>query len=226
MAEGSARLYGGRVADVVLLPSPLLGAAAWAPVAQLLDARVADPAGATTPDGVLAAAESACSGLADVVLVPHSNAGLYAPLLAERLRARAVVYVDAALAGPGPDTTLAPPGLVEFLERLADDQGLLPPWTSWWEDVDDLFPDPATRAAVEAGEPRLPLSYFTARVAVPRGWADRPSAYVAFGDTYADEIRFALAHDWPLTALPGRHLHQLVAPAEVAAAIRSLMARV
>ena len=202
----------------LLLPSPLLGPATWVPVAELLGGRV------TTVDE----AARADVGPDEAVLVVHSNAGLYAPLLAARLGVRATVYVDAALPGDGPDTALAPPRFLEFLETLAGDDGVLPPWTQWWadDDVRDLFPDAATRAAVEAEQARLPLSYFTARIEVPAGWADRPSAYLAFGDTYAEEIALARAHDWPVTVLPGRHLHQLVAPAEVAAAVADLVSRV
>jgi hypothetical protein len=216
--------YGDRV-TLLFLPSPLLGPAAWAPVAALLGARVADTDGATTPPAVMASYESAAAGLSGVVLVPHSNAGLYAPLLAERIGARATVYVDAALAGDGPHTPLAPPRFLELLEGLAGADGLLPPWTQWWDDVSELFPDDAIRATVEAGQPRLPFSYFTSRIDVPHGWSDRPNAYLAFGDTYADEVALALAQGWPLTVLPGRHLHQLVAPAEVAGAIEELALR-
>ena len=78
-----------------------------------------------------------------------------------------------------------------MLESLADDDGLLPPWTQWWDDLSGLFPDDATRAAIEAGQPRLPLSYFTATLPVPDGWASGPCAYLAFGDTYAEEVAFA-----------------------------------
>jgi hypothetical protein len=160
------------------------------------------------------------------VLVPHSNAGLYAPLLAARVGARATVYVDAALPPPGDRTRLAPPGLLDRLEQLTDDAGVLPPWTQWWgPEVDDLFPDPVTRAAVEDGQPRLPLSYFTADLEVPPHWAEHPSAYLAFGDTYAEEVELARRHGWPLVRLQGRHLHQLVAPEQVAAAVRGLLAR-
>src|SRR3954449_4687979 len=116
---------------LLLVPSPLLGPAAWAPVAELLDALVV---------GVDEVVEAA-AGLGDVVLVPHSNAGLYAPMLAERVGACATVYVDAALAGDGPDAPLAPPRFLDFLTGLVDDDGLLPPWTQWWEEaeVDALF---------------------------------------------------------------------------------------
>lgn len=212
--------------DLLLLPSPLLGPAVWAPVGERLGARVAEPAGATDVAAVLAAFQRAGDGLADLVLVPHSNAGLYAPLLAERLGARATVYVDAALPDGAPRTGLARTGFLERLRDLADEDEVLPPWTQWWDDVGHLFPDAATRRAVEREQPRMPLSYFTSRVDVPPGWTDRPCAYLAFGDTYAEEIGFALAHDWPLTALPGDHLHQLVAPVEVAAAITDLVRRV
>jgi hypothetical protein len=206
------------VVDLLLVPSPLLGPAAWVPVAEILGAPVVE----------VGAVAEAAAGLTDVVLVVHSNAGLYAPTLAEQVGARATVYVDAALPDEGRDAALAPPAFLDFLSGLADDDGLLPPWTQWWDEDDlrGLFPDDATRAAVEAQQPRLPLSYFTSRVPVPAGWADRPSAYLAFGDTYADEIAFAHAHGWPEVGLPGRHLHQLVAPAEVAAAITHLAGRV
>ena len=218
MQPGTAvRPYRGRVADQLFVPSPLLGPAAWAPVAELLGGAVA------RVDEV----EEVAAGLSEVVLVPHSNAGLHAPRLAAAVGAVAVVYVDAALPATGPDTALAPPRFLDFLATLADEDGLLPPWTQWWGDeVDALFPDAATRAAVEAEEPRLPLSWFSSRVAVPDGWADRPSGYLAFGDTYAEEIAFARGREWPVTVLAGRHLHQLVAPAEVARAIANLAAAV
>jgi hypothetical protein len=203
--------------DLLFLPSPLLGPATWDPVARLLGGRV------VTVDEVVAAA----ADLRDVVLVPHSNAGLRAPALAARVGAVATVYVDAALPTSAGPTPLAPPRFLELLRDLADDDGLLPPWTRWWDaaDVDVLFPDAATRAAVEAEELRLPLSYFTSTVEVPDGWDRHPSAYLAFGATYADEVVAATARGWPVTTIPGRHLHQLVAPAEVAAAIAVLVDR-
>jgi hypothetical protein len=128
--------------------------------------------------------------------------------------ARAVLYVDAALPGDGPDTALAPERFLSFLRGLGDGDGVLPPWAQWWgEPVAGLDSDDG---------PRLPLSYFTARIAVPPGWAGRASGYLAFGETYAEEIAFATARSWPLARLAGGHLHQLVAPAEVAAAITDL----
>ena len=178
-----------------------------------------------TPARVL---ESVVAAAADrpVVLVPHSNAGYYAPHLATLVDVRATVYVDAALPGPaseGKDTPLAPPAFLDFLRALADDDGLLPPWTEWWdEDVSDLFPDDAVREAVEREQPRLPLTYFTSRVPVPAGWTDRRAAYLAFGETYAEERDRANDLGWPTRTLAGGHLHALQDPAEVGAAIVEL----
>ena len=72
---------------------------------------------------------------------------------------------------------------------------------------------------VEAEQHRLPLSYFESTLAVPSGWVERPNAYVAFGDTYADEAAFAREHDWPTVVTAGRHLHMLTEPDQVAATI-------
>lgn len=221
--------------DLLLIPSPLLGPATWAPVAAWLHgqghaAGVAAYVGeALGPEAVVASVASAAARLnarAGLVIVPHSNAGLYAPMLGDLLEVRATVYVDAALAGAGPDTVLAPDAFADFLADLADPDGLLPPWTEWWDDVDYLFPDPATRAAVEAEQRRLPLAYFQQRLPVPAGWSGRPNAYLAFGDTYADERAFARAYGWPTATLAGDHVHQLHRPDQVGREVLRLLAEV
>ena len=215
----------------VLIPSPLLGPATWRPVEAWLlgqghDARVVDLGSEPrTPSHVLESAVAA-AGDRTGVLVPHSNAGYYAPHLATLVDARATVYVDAALPDPaseGTDTALAPPAFLDFLRTLADDEGVLPPWTEWWEeDVADLFPDRSTREAVEREQPRLPLTYFTSRVPVPTGWTGRRAAYLAFGETYAEERDRASRLGWPTRTLAGGHLHALKDPAEVGRAILDL----
>jgi len=214
--------------QLLLVPSPLLGPETWAPVARWCADRgvgatvVRFDAGPRGPDDVLASVVRSAQALGEIVLVPHSNAGLYAPRLTELLAVSATVYVDAALAGDGPDTALAPEGFRDFLRGMADAEGLLPAWTDWWDDVEHLFPDPAVRASVEAEQPRLPLSYFESHLPVPVAWASKRCAYLAFGDTYPDEIVFARARDWPVAVLPGAHLHQLREPAAVGAEILRL----
>ena len=165
------------VTTYLLVPSPLLGAATWQPVASHLRHRgraavVVDLGDARTPDDVVAASADAARGLEDLVLVPHSNAGYVTPHLAERLDARASVHVDAALpSATGSRTPLAPAGLLDRLRALADDDGVLPAWSDWWtpEDLAAVLPDDDVWAPVASAQPRLPLDYFTAEVAVPAG---------------------------------------------------------
>lgn len=213
----------------VLLPSPLVGPATWGPVATQLraghvSAVVADPAASHRPEEVLAGfVATADSVRGEVVLVPHSNAGYYAPLVADAVDAAVTVFVDAALPAPEGSTRLAPPELEALLLPLADDDGVLPPWTQWWdEDVDALFPDEQTRQRVEAAMPRLPLTYFRARLRVPPGWERRPCAYLAFGDTYAPELTRAETLGWPVRRLDAPHLFPLWDPETTANTILAL----
>jgi len=209
------------VVTYLLVPSPLLGPASWEPTAACLHAGGHGVVVAAVDDVV-----SVAAGLTNLVLVPHSNAGYRASHLSEQLGTVATVYVDAALPPAGAsETTLAPDAFLDFLTGLVEADGLLPPWTRWWDDLGDLSPAEATRLAVEAEQPRLPLDYFRQRVPVALDWAAKPCAYVGFGQTYADEIAFAGEHGWPVTVLDGEHLHQLHDPAQVATAIVDAAAR-
>jgi len=217
---------------LALLPSPLLGPSVWMPVAERLRRRgwrVVVAPGPSAPRSARAVLSAFGASLPDdrsLVLVPHSNAGLYVPALTRQRRVAGAVFVDAALPPDSGDTVLAPAALVELLRPRADRAGMLPPWTRWWDDADvaALFPDAPTRAAVEAEQPRVPLSYLEGRVEVPPGWRDTPAAYVAFGDTYADETLRAQRHGWPVATLAGQHLHMLVEPDSVASTLVDMLA--
>lgn len=135
----------------VLLPSPLLGGAIWEPVATELRGAgqgvtvVALPGPVRSPGDVL---EGFLSSLPDepVVLVPHSNAGLFVPALVARSRVLATVFVDAALPPTDARTTTPASGaFYDFLAQRADASGVLPVWTQWWaeDEVGGLFPDMA-----------------------------------------------------------------------------------
>ena len=219
-----------------LLPSPLLGSACWRPVSDVLSERgfaVADGGGPAsrraprTGADALAAYLVAIPADRDVVLIPHSNAGLFVPSVTVQRRVAGFVFVDAGLPLDGGERVpMIPPEFYEMLAGKADDTGLLPPWTQWWDadSVSELFPDADTREVVEREQHRLLLSYFAETAAVPAGWASRPGAYLAFGDTYAAERAAAVAREWPVTTLVGEHLHILVDPVEVAGAITDLIA--
>lgn len=135
------------------------------------------------------------------------------------------LFVDAGLPGPDGEVPLAPPTFYDMLRRRADPAGLLPPWTSWWDEADvaPLFPDPAARHRIEREQHRLPLSYFAGSLPVPAGWDGHPGGYLAFGDTYDADRRSAVRRGWPARTMPGRHLHTLVDPPGVATEIDALL---
>jgi hypothetical protein len=220
-------------ATIALLPSPLLGHVAWEPVADVLRGRGRDtlvaqlPWKVRGPDDVVRAFRAALPADSELVLVPHSNAGLYTPLLAAEVRPVGSVFVDAALPTTEPSTALAPRALLRSLTDLVDGEGLLPPWSRWWDEAEivSLFPNDRVRDQVRAGEPRLPLSYFEGLLPVPAGWAAGACGYLAFGDTYAEEVAAARRYGWPTEVLPGRHLHLLHDPEGVADAVLRLLDR-
>ena len=214
----------------VLSPSPLLGAAVWEPVATELRAlgqvvtNVALEAPVRSPVNVL---HNFLSSLPDgpVVLVPHSNAGLFVHALAAQHRVLATVFVDAALPPTTAGTTTPASGaFYEFLTQKADANGVLPVWTRWWdeEEATELFPDKATRECVEEQQQHLPLTYFAEPLTVPQGWDAEPCAYLAFGDAYAEETRIAHDRHWPVAVMSGGHLEMLWHPGRVALHVQRL----
>jgi hypothetical protein len=186
------------------------------------------PTAPRTPDEFLAHLLREVPRGRDVVLVPHSNAGLYVPAVSAVRDVVAAVLVDAALPPAGGPAPVAPPELLGGLDRLVGSDGVLPPWTDWWDEAQlaPLFPDAATRSAVEADQPRVPLEYLRGTVPVPDGWTSLPAAYLAFGETYAAERDRAAGWGWPVRTLAGAHLHPVVDPEAVAAAVLGLLAEV
>ena len=154
-----------------------------------------------------------------VVLVAHSNAGLFVPVITADLKGQVTgcIFVDAALPPPSGAAPVVPPELLALLRAKASG-GLLPRWTDWWdeEEVATLFPDRQTRQVVTEEQPRLPLAYYEALVPVPAGWDARPCAYLLFGPPYDQAAAEAAGRDWIVEQLSGGHLHQLVDPDGVA----------
>lgn len=215
----------------MLIHSPFLGPATWQPTARVLagrgrHVRVADLSAVarSAPPYWPAGRDAIVRTAADdpVVLVPHSNAGLLVPAVIEALgdQVRGVAFVDAALPGGGHRSTS------EFLRGLATADGLLPPWTSWWDEADVavLFPDATLRAIVEAEQPRVPLAYYDHPPPAPEGWAVPPCGYIWFAAPYDGEAAQAARCGWPTAHVPGGHLHMLIDPAAVAAAVLEMSA--
>jgi pimeloyl-ACP methyl ester carboxylesterase len=210
----------------VLIPSPLLGPATWEPTARAIERRgrrvrtpslesVARSAPPYWPAGVDAIVRSA--GSEPVVLVPHSNSGLYVPAVIDALgdQVRGAVFVDAALPGVGYYAQR------DFLDKLAGADGRLPRWTAWWDEADvaELFPDGEVRARIEAEQARMPLSYYDHVPPAPEGWQRPPCAYVWFAAPYDIGAERATDWGWPTRHVPGGHLHMVVDPEAVATAV-------
>ncbi|MEV5556512.1 alpha/beta hydrolase [Nonomuraea wenchangensis] len=228
----------------VLVHSPSVGPSTWAPVAESLERRghavvVPDLTGISVggppywPRVVAAVRDAvADSSVGDagpgspLVLVVHSNAGFFLPVIKEGLGERVVacVFTDAHIPPPAGLVRVAEEEFLPFLRGLAGPDGVLPRWTDWWdeEDVAAMLPDPAVRARMTAGQPRLPLDYYTQSVPVPAGWDEVRCSFLWFGPPYDGIAEEAGRRGWPVTRLPGLHLHQLVDPEAVADALRKL----
>jgi hypothetical protein len=190
----------------VLVHSPLVGPLTWGPVADRLDAVVPSLVDLRPPYWRAIAERVAGFITEPAILVAHSNAGLFVPVIAAAAPVAGCLIVDGRL--PGHTGRMH-----DFLWPMVDGDGLLPPWTEWWGEagVAPLFPDEA-RAAVCAEVPRLPVAYFEEQIPVPPGWDTKPCGYLRFSDTYAPEAEEAARRGWTVEHLPGLHLHQLVDP--------------
>lgn len=219
--------------------SLLLGPLTWAPVAARVAASGAvtvvpslvDVADADDPPFwplVAAKVNDAVSHLPQdqpILLVAHSNAGLLVPVIVHAARhpVAGCLFVDASLPGRTGPTPAASPERLNHLRSKATG-GRLPQWTTWWneDDVALLFPDPRTRSAVSAEQPRLPLSYYEQQIPVPDGWDNRPCGYLLFGPPYDRTAQESRERGWDVDHVPGGHLHQLVDPDAVTARLVAL----
>ncbi|MEV0151512.1 MULTISPECIES: alpha/beta hydrolase [unclassified Nonomuraea] len=219
----------------VLVHSPSVGPSTWAPVAAALErrghravvpdlTRVSQGGSPIWPRVVETVRDAAPE--TPLVLVPHSNAGLFTPVVKEGLGDRVVacVLADAHLPPRKGLVQAAEEGDMEFLRGLAGDDGVLPRWTDWWSEdvVAGLLPDAATRAQVVAEQPRLPLAYYTEPIPVPAGWDEVRCSYLWFGPPYDGMAEEAARRGWPVTRVPGEHLHQVVEPEAVTDALLML----
>jgi hypothetical protein len=214
----------------VLVHSPSVGPATWAAVADRLtaagrDVTVPSLLDVTASGGpywprVVAAVAGALAGLPPgrpVVLVAHSNAGVFIPVIRRGLEfpVASSVFVDATVPAEQGPTPVVPAAFLPFLRGLAGADGRLPPWTDWWDEA-EIAPMFAgreqDRAAIAAEQPRLPLAYYEEDVPLPPGWDDHPCGYVQFSGAYDGQAAEARRRGWAVRSLPGEHLHQVVDP--------------
>lgn len=216
----------------LLIHSPLVGPGTLRPLADELGSRghaVTRPDLRAVADDPRPAwlIERIVSDAADEVVdvaVAHSGAGALLPTVADRVGARAAVFLDAVLPRVGAGEHVAPSRQRALLAEQADEHGLLRPWLSWWSDevVADLLPDPGQRAALAAEQPRVPVRFYDDPVPLPTTWV--PSAYVALSGAYRDEVATARGHGWPTRSLSLTHLAAATSPVETADAVLSAVA--
>jgi hypothetical protein len=226
-------------AAFVLVHSPSVGPLTWQPVADRLTGSgrvavvpsllgVAD-AGPPFWPAVVEAVTAGAPADVPLVLVAHSNAGLFVPVVAEALRqpVAGCVFVDAALPARTGPTPVLTPELLDVLRPTVAADGRLPQWTSWFgeSEVAPMFPDQRTRQAVSAEQPRLPFGYYEQRVPVPAGWDGMPCGYLLFGPPYDKVAEDARRRGWDVDEVPGRHLHQIVDPEAVTGRIVAMADR-
>lgn len=156
------------------------------------------------------AAIRSASGVEDrIVLVGHSGAGVFLPLIADGLgpSLHSLVFVDARLP-PEHGEHGADERLRALLDAHADDEGRLPPWIDWWPDevIDRILPDPGVRAALRADMPHLHRSFYDEPVTMPRRWSVAPCGYLKLSAAYEAEYQEAGKRRWPRAAIDGHHL--------------------
>lgn len=154
------------------------------------------------------------------VAVAHSGAGPLLPAITDGAGAARsqLVFVDAGI--PPCDGGASVGGeFLEHLRSLAVD-GVLPLWSRWWPGVfESLVSRPDIRQAIEVEQPRVPLSFYEARVPLPLGWCERRSGYVLLSDSYIQDARRARRLAWRVVEQRGGHLDTVEHREEVTAAI-------
>jgi pimeloyl-ACP methyl ester carboxylesterase len=225
---------------IALIHAPALGPASWLPVAKELTragTRVVVPDLRGFAEGGppyvprlvrLAAGQVQAGRDDDLVMVTHSGAGVFAPYLIAAAEAdrTAAVFAEAALPRRPGASTVVEAGFLPYLRQLAD-RGIVPPWPQWWpgEDLSPLFPDEAARQSVTGEAQPLPQAFFEELLPdLPGGWPPCVAGYLVFSEPYRREADEAAEAGWPVREVPGGHLHMLVEPEAVAAAIMRLAA--
>jgi hypothetical protein len=215
------------VARALVLHSPLVGPSSVRRLAAALERRgwaitVPDLRGHLgSPQAFLAAA--AASTPTTEVVVGHSGAGAFLPVVAARTSAAVTVFVDAVLPDDAP-VFVPSRRFEELIDTIPTDGGLMAPWHTWWPAgaLAGLVPDDALRAELVAETPRVPRSFYAEPVPLPPRWWTHPAASLQLSDAYDEERRRAEAWGWPTRPGRGGHLDLLTHPDAIADVVIAL----
>ena len=183
----------------VLVHSPFVAPAIWAPVADELRA-LGHEARAPDVDEVDAV------GDAGAVLVAYSGAG--AEL---RGPARAYVLADALLPREGTRLEEAPTPMRELVEA----GGHFPDWTQEYL-VEAAIPGEVAVEVVRLLRPR-DVDFFRKPLPALGNWPDAPVGYLRWSEAYDDLLAEAQRRGWPTRERDAHHFQLLAEPRQVAA---------
>ncbi|WP_441241662.1 alpha/beta hydrolase [Tardiphaga sp. 768_D3_N2_1] len=228
--------------DIVLLAGPLVRASSWQPTAGELSARgwrVHVPEVLSDDQPPPSWREWSTHVLRQLpplrapVVVGHSSAGTLAVELAIRLGASGVIIVDGDVPPRHGPAVPVRPSLRDLVRSLADDDGMLPVWSRWFDadahrkslvGVDRLANDLKAFAEFEAGLPRMTISWFDDTIELAP-WDHIPAGFIQTSAIYDHAAEEAHRRGWPCIRLDGTHLHPTLKPDETSEAIVAIIKR-
>jgi hypothetical protein len=223
---------------IVLVTGPMVGTSSWAPTAARLRAagnhvEVPDVLGSLGRVPAWSAWTSHLIDLIDTslkpILIGHSAASILVADMATKMPVRGLVIVDGHIPPASGPTPPFLPSRRAFLDSLANEEGLLLPWSQWWKDpqfagimgVDRLARDAKAFALFETELPRMARSWFDDAIDLA-AWDHVPAGYIQTCSYFDPAAEDALRRGWPVKRLNGTHLHPTLAPDETAAAIAAV----
>ena len=231
------------VATLVLLHSPLTGAAAWGRLPErLTDAGLQVVVPDVTSDDVppfatryvAEVARQVRASQADdpVVLVGHSGAGPLLPQVgfARRAAHRPVagyLFCDAGLPRPGGTASRLDlmsgedAGFAAALQTTLERGERFPQWSA--DELVTEVRDPADRALLAASLRPRGLGFFSEPVPVPGDWPDSRCGYLRTSAAYLVPARSAAARGWPVLERESGHFAALDDPDGTATALLELL---
>lgn len=228
--------------DFVLVAGPLVRGSSWEPTAQHLreagcHVQVPDIlADHASPPAWRAWTQALLDHIAPgrtQVLVGHSSASALVADLATRLPTGGIIIVDGDVPRSRGAASPVRPDLRDFIGGLAEADGALPIWSKWFSGdarrtslvgLDILASDPVALARFESELPTMRLDWFDDTIELA-SWDHIPAGFIQTSAIYDHAAAEAQRRGWPVTRLPGTHLHPLLRPAETADAIVAMSRR-